>query len=67
MRALDDELHARPAQPLTAPVRLSRVVMLSGEGAAARAAGVRAGRSVCGNTGPPCESIDYRIESDIRK
>ncbi|MDZ7748412.1 MAG: DUF3422 domain-containing protein [Halofilum sp. (in: g-proteobacteria)] len=35
-RALNDELNARPAQPLAAPVRLTHLVMLCGEGTAAR-------------------------------
>lgn len=34
-RILNDELHARPAEPLAAPMRVTHLLMLSGEGAAA--------------------------------
>jgi len=33
-RVLNDELHARPAEPLTPPLRLTHLAMLSGENAA---------------------------------
>lgn len=35
-RVLNDELHARPAEPLQAPMRLTHLLMLSGEGGAER-------------------------------